>query len=343
MASIPRLQEGDLEREHVAVPHSLKSIFAPFKQDLAEFDLAFRNIMRSDVWVVDQMAQYLVKHKGKQFRPALVLVAARAAGEVTPKTYSTAAVAELLHTATLIHDDVLDDSEMRRGIATLHKVWKNKLAILMGDYLLSKSLIAATETGSLEIMNTVATVAKRLIKGAMLEVQKSHKPDLDEADYFRIVADKTASLMSACTELGALTVNASPERREAMRDFGENLGIAFQIKDDLLDYEGSSGILGKPAMADIQDKKVTLPLLYALQDSDEKERKHILKIIRKGASRKEVAEILDFVKRRNGIEKAREKAREIKNKAIMALSVLPDSDARDSLIQLAEFVVNRNK
>ncbi len=322
---------------------SLKQIFAPYKDDLKAFNGHFSDIMRSDVKLVDQVAKYIVKHKGKQFRPALVLVAARAVGEVQTATYTTAAVVELLHTASLVHDDVLDDSELRRGFRTIHKIWKNKIAILMGDYLLSKSLIAATETGSLEIMNTIATVAKRLIKGAIFEIQKARSLDLTEGDYYKLIGDKTASLIAACCELGALTVNAPEDHRQALRIYGENLGIAFQIKDDLLDYQGSSGVLGKPAMADLEDKKVTLPLLYAIKAATEKEGKKIFKMVKKGAAKKDLAYILDFINVHQGLEKSQQKANELKDEAIAAISILPETPARDSLAAIAEFVVNRAK
>jgi octaprenyl-diphosphate synthase len=320
---------------------ALKKIFEPFETDLKNFNDCFNSIMRSDVKIVDQIAKYIVKHKGKQFRPALLIVSARTIGEALPATYTTASVVELLHTASLVHDDVLDDSELRRGFRTIHKIWKNKLAILMGDYLLSKSLIAATETDSLEIMNSVATVAKRLIKGAMFELQKARKLDITEADYFRLISDKTASLISACCELGALTVNASGEQRRALKDFGENLGLAFQIKDDLLDYEGNSGILGKPALADLEDKKITLPLLYALNETSDKERKKIFRMIKNGTEGKDLKYILQFVKGHQGLEKAWQKADTIKEDAIRALAPLPDSLAREALEALADFVLTR--
>lgn len=323
---------------------ALKQIFFdPFQEEFKNFDTHFNQVMSSDIKLVDQIAKYIVKHKGKQFRPALVLVSARTLGAATNHTYTIAAVVELLHTATLVHDDVLDDSDLRRGVRTIHKIWKNKASILMGDYLLSKSLIAATETGSIEVMNIVATVAKRLIKGAMFEVQKARSLDVSIDDYFRMIADKTASLISACCELGALSVNSTKEEQIALRDFGENLGLAFQIKDDLLDYQGSSGVLGKPALADLEDKKITLPLLYAFQEASDKEQKSIYKIVKNGTARKNIGLILDFVNRYQGLEKATQKAQEIKDEAIAALKVLPDTPAKESLTALADFVVNRNK
>lgn len=322
---------------------ALRNIFQPIDEDLKHFSTHFNRIMSSDVKLVDQVAKYLVKHKGKQFRPALLLVSARSVGEPNEHTYTTAAVVELLHTATLIHDDVIDDAELRRGFRTIHKIWKNKIAILMGDYLLAKSLIAATDTGSLEIMNTVATVAKRLIKGEIFEIQKARKLDINEEDYFKMIADKTASLISACCELGALTVNASEPERQALRQFGENLGLAFQIKDDLLDYESNSGILGKPALADLQDKKITLPLLYAFRDSEEGERKRIIKMIKNGAVKKDVGVILQYIEAHRGLERAKQRAEAIKDAAIRALAVIPDSPSRRSLEELAEFVLHRRK
>jgi len=321
----------------------LKDIFREFAADFKNFDAHFETIMRSDVKLIDQVAKYIVKHKGKQFRPALVIVSARTLGPATDATYTSAAVVELLHTASLVHDDVLDDAELRRGFRTIHKVWKNKIAILMGDYLLSKSLIAATETGSIKVMNTVATVAKRLIKGAIFELQKSRKLDITEADYFRLIGDKTASLIAACCELGALTMNAADAQQKALRDYGEKLGLAFQIKDDLLDFEASSGVLGKPALADLEDKKITLPVLYALQKSPENEQKKIFKMIKNGAGKKDLQYILAFVQRQNGLEDARAKANEIKDQAVAALVPLPDSPAKTALTKLADFVVNRSK
>lgn len=322
---------------------TLKKIFKPFDEDLREFNRTFKQLMSSDVRLVDQIASYIVKHKGKQLRPALLIVSARSVGEPQHPTYVTAAVVELLHTATLVHDDVVDDSELRRGFPTIHKIWKNKIAILMGDYLLAKSLIAATETDSLEIMNTVATVAKRLIKGEILEIQKSRKLDINEEDYFRIIADKTGSLISACCELGALTVNAKEEFRQALKDYGEYLGLAFQIKDDLLDYESSKVILGKPVIADVKEKKLTLPLIYSINGTSDKEKRLLLKMIKNGARKKELHYIRDFVNSNGGLQKARQKAMELRNLAVESLQIISPSPARDSLEALADFVVNRNR
>ena len=321
----------------------LKRIFQPFKSDLKEFDRHFRRLMSSNVRIVDAIAKYLVIHKGKQFRPALLLVSARASGVPQQATYITAVVVELLHTATLIHDDVVDNAELRRGFPTIHKIWKSKVAILMGDYLLAKSLIAATETQNLEIMNIIATVAKRMSKGELLQFQKSRNLDITEEEYFQLISDKTASLISACCELGAVTVGASPEYRQRLKHYGEYLGMAFQIKDDLLDYQSSIGVLGKPVGLDLKEKKITLPLLYAFRESPAKLRKRIVRTLKNGADKKEIVEIVQFVNEYGGFERAHLKAVEFKDRALETLDGLPPSSARDALATLAEFAISRSK
>jgi octaprenyl-diphosphate synthase len=320
-----------------------KKIFASLKNDMQEFTKNFERIMSSNVKLIDTIVKYVVKHKGKQFRPALLMLASRSVGTPNRDTYTTAVVVELLHTATLVHDDVVDEAEMRRGFPTIHKVWKNKIAVLMGDYLLAKSLIAATETNSIKIMNTVATVAKRLIKGEIFEIQKSRNLDLNEDEYFTMIGDKTASLITACCELGALTVDATSEYREILRIYGENIGLAFQIKDDLLDYESNMGILGKPVISDLKEKKLTLPLIYSMHESQGHERRKVIKLIKNGATKNDIKYILNFINKYDGLNKTQNKALELRDRAIESINKLPDSDAKNSLRALAEFVVNRKK
>jgi len=320
-----------------------KRIFALLRNDMQEFNKNFERIMSSNIKLIDTIAKYVVKHKGKQFRPALLILASRAVGTPNQDTFTTAVVVELLHTATLVHDDVVDEAELRRGFPTIHKVWKNKIAVLMGDYLLAKSLIAATEANSIEIMNTVATVAKRLIKGEIFEIQKSRNLDLNEYEYFTMIGDKTASLITACCELGALTVDASPADREILRVYGENIGLAFQIKDDLLDYESNMGVLGKPVINDLKEKKLTLPLIYSMHESKGNERRKVIKLIKNGATKKDIKFILSFINKYDGLDKTQSKALELRNRAIESINKLPGSEAKNSLRALAEFVVNRKK
>ncbi|MBN2366601.1 MAG: polyprenyl synthetase family protein [Calditrichaeota bacterium] len=320
-----------------------KSIFKPFKTDLDTFQDYFKNSMTSNLRIVDEVAKYLVRHKGKQLRPMLVVLSARTVSEPTPGSYRAAVVVELLHTATLIHDDVVDEAELRRGFPTINKIWKNKISILMGDYLLAKSLIIATEIGNLELMNIIANVAKSMSKGELLQIHKARKLNINEEEYFQLIQDKTASLISACCEIGAMTANATPEQRYSMKKYGQYLGIAFQIKDDLLDYQSNSGILGKPTGHDLKDKKITLPLLYAFQESDTGERKRIIRMMKNGVRRRQIDHIIDFIIGRDGIRKAEEKADHYKNLAVSELRKLPESESRQALMDLAEFVVNRTK
>jgi len=320
-----------------------KTIFKPFQEDLDTFRDYFKESMASNIRIVDEVAKYLVRHKGKQLRPMLVIVSARTIAEPTQSSYLAAVVVELLHTATLVHDDVVDEAELRRGFPTINKIWKNKISILMGDYLLAKSLIIATEIGNIELMNVIANVAKSMSKGELLQIQKARKLNITEEDYFQLIRDKTASLISACCEIGAMTTDAGDSQRQILRDFGMNLGVAFQIKDDLLDYQSKVGILGKPVGHDLKDKKITLPLLYAFQNSDKKERKQILHMLKNGVKRKQIDEIVHFINDRNGLKLAEEKAVFFKDLALHALDKLPETDARHALTDLAEFVVNRTK
>jgi len=273
----------------------------------------------------------------------MVIVSARTLSEPSEGSYLAAVVVELLHTATLVHDDVVDDAEIRRGFPTINKIWRNKISILMGDYLLAKSLIIATEIGNLELMNIIANVAKSMSKGELLQIQKSRKLNITEEEYFQLIKDKTASLISACCELGAMTTNANDGQREALKNFGLNLGVAFQIKDDLLDYQSNSGILGKPTAHDLKDKKITLPLLYAFQKSSLSDRKRVIHQLKNGVKRKEITQIIDFIKTHDGINRAEQKAEYFKNQAISHLNFLPDTKARNVLTDLAEFVVKRTK
>ncbi len=322
---------------------SAKKIFKPFSRDLSIFQDYFKKSMASNVRIVDEVAKYLVRHKGKQLRPMLVITSARTLADPGEKTYLAAVVVELLHTATLVHDDVVDESEIRRGFPTINAVWKNKIAVLMGDYLLSKSLIIATEIGHLELMNIIANVAKRLSKGELLQIQKSRKLNINESEYFQMISDKTASLISACCEIGAITVNATDRERDILRSFGEYLGIAFQIKDDLLDYQSRSSILGKPVGHDLKEKKITLPLIYALEAVGKDERKQITRMLKNGVEKKEINYIVDFIIKYQGIKRAEAKAQEYKDRAIAELDKLPQTKAREVLQNLAEFVVNRSK
>jgi octaprenyl-diphosphate synthase len=313
------------------------------KDDIKKYNHVFSSIMSSDVILVDRIAKYIVRHKGKGFRPLLVLMSARLSGSSTEATYTLASVVEILHTATLVHDDVVDDAVVRRGFPSINAMWKNKISVLMGDYLLAKSLIGATESGKLEFMNVLANTSKRLSKGELLQIEKSRKLDITENEYYKIVSDKTAALISACCELGALSVNASKEKLEAMKQYGENLGIAFQIKDDLLDFEGNQNIVGKPIGADLKEKKITLPLLLSFKKAPFNEKKFILKILKKGVNSHDIKHILQFCDKYEGITKSLDTAKLYANNAKSSLKIFPDNEYKEVAEKFVDYVISRTK
>ena len=313
------------------------------KDDIKKYNQTFSSIMQSDVALVDKIAKYIVRHKGKGLRPLLVLMSARLCGIPNKNTYILASVVELLHTASLVHDDVVDYASVRRGFPSINAMWKNKISVLMGDYLLAKSLIGATESGKLEYMNILANTSRRLSKGELLQIEKSRKLDITEAEYFKIVSDKTAALISACCSLGALSVDANDDELSSIQQYGEHLGIAFQIKDDLLDYEGKQNIVGKPIGADLKEKKITLPLLLSFKKAPIKEKEFIIKILKKGANTHDVKHIIEFCKRYEGISKAMESANSYAEKAKSNLNIFPENEFKEIALQFVDYVLNRSK
>jgi octaprenyl-diphosphate synthase len=320
---------------------SLESIKGPVEGELKSFSTFFRDAMRSRVGLIDLIARYIVRQKGKRVRPVLVFLSAKACGEVNESTYRAATLVEILHTATLIHDDVVDDADTRRGLASINAVWKNKVAVLMGDYLLSRGLLLSLESGDYYFLHSTSNAVKRMSEGELLQIQKSRQLDIDERTYLKIIGDKTASLFSTCTEIGAASTSQDPQRRAQMRDFGEHLGVAFQIRDDLLDYLGRRNVIGKPTGTDLKEKKLTLPLIHALEQGPREDAKRALRAIKKGGKQKDVAWVMDFVKDAGGIEYAMAKAGHYADLAQAGLASLPDSPAKDSLLQFTDFVIER--
>lgn len=306
------------------------------------FNAEFKRATISDVPVVNLVAKYIIRTKGKQVRPMLVLLAAKACGVVGEATYRAATLVELLHTATLVHDDVIDESDTRRGLPSIRALWKNKIGVLMGDYLLAQGLLRTVETKEYHFLEITSRAVRRMSEGELYQLQKSRQLNANEADYFRIIADKTASLLATCCELGAASV--SSDHTLAMRDYGEAVGIAFQIRDDLFSFDPSLGTIGKPATTDFKDKKLTLPLLYALSECSADEKKHILSLIKSGkAATKAYGEVLAFVEQYGGTAYATRKAFEYSESAKSSISFLPDSDAKLALEQFADYVVQRVK
>ena len=298
--------------------------------------------MRSRVTLLDRITQYVLRQKGKQIRPILVLLSARMCGGITERSYRAAALVELMHSATLVHDDVVDDADMRRGVFSINALWKNKIAVLFGDFLLSRGLLLSLEHRDYELLHALSDAVKRMSEGELLQIEKSRHLDIDEETYFRIISDKTASLISACTTCGALSATDDAGAIERMRRMGEKLGLAFQIRDDLFDYGADN--IGKPIGIDLQEKKLTLPLIHALREAPAEERRRIMRIVRKkNKSRADIRDVSRFVHERGGIEYARERMAYLAAEARNLLLSFPDTEARDAMLELVDFTVQRRK
>ncbi len=322
---------------------TLNDIIRPVEQEFSTFDDRFRDAIRSKIMFVDLITRYILKQKGKKIRPALVLLTAKACGEVNECTYRGASLVEILHTATLIHDDVVDDADTRRGIASINAVWKNKIAVLMGDYMLAKGLLLSLDHDDVQFLKITSDAVRRISEAEILQIGKSRSLDLDEETYLKIISDKTASLLSTCTQIGATSVSQDTAVVKRMKEYGENLGIVFQIRDDLLDYIGRKSITGKPIGIDLKEKKLTLPLIHAFGKAPRSQSRHILRIIKNGAKSKEIQEVIAFAHEFGGIEYASQKAQEYSERAAEAIEFLSPSEAKDSLNGFIGYVMERSK
>lgn len=327
----------------LAVAHTLDDIKSPVEKEIKEFSGFFKNAMRSNVSLVDTIARYIVKQKGKRIRPIIVFLCAKACGTINQSTFRGATLVEILHTATLVHDDVVDDADTRRGLASINAVWKNKVAVLMGDYLLSTGLMISLNHNDVYFLKVTSDSVRRMSEGEILQIQKSRELNIDEATYLKIISNKTASLLSTCSEIGAASVSEDIVMRKLMKDYGENVGMAFQIRDDILDFTSRKSILGKPIGGDMKEKKITLPLLFALKQSSKQGARKVLKMIKSGATGKDVEFIVDFVQHNGGIQYAEQRAHDFGSAARECLRTLPSSDAKQSLEFFIDFVMEREK
>lgn len=321
----------------------IKEIKSTINQELTEFNEMFSASMKSEVSLLNIVTNYLLKRKGKQIRPILVFLSAKLIGEVNKSTYVAAMLMEIVHTATLVHDDVIDDAHERRGFLSINALWRSKIAVLLGDYLLSKSLQIAVENKEFAIMEITNDSVQQVIKGELQQIQKTRKLNINESEYFSIIEKKTATLLAACTGSGARSITDDVQTVEKLKSFGMNLGIAFQIKDDLFDYEENSKT-GKPKGNDIQEKKLTLPLIHSLENATRFEKKKIIHLInRKGAKKDTFKQVFDFVHAHHGVTYARSKMMEFKDKSLSILNDFQDSDAKKALILLVNYIVERKK
>lgn len=320
----------------------LKDIQAPVAIEMQTFERKFRAFMKSNVFLLDQIMSFIVKRKGKQMRPLFVFLTAGVSGEISDRTYRGGSMIELLHTASLVHDDVVDDSNFRRGFFSVNALWKNKIAVLVGDYLLSRGLLLSVDHGDYDLLKIVSEAVKEMSEGELLQISKARTLDITEEIYFEVIRQKTASLIASCCAVGAASSGASEEEVKAMKSFGLNVGMAFQIKDDLFDY--GSDEIGKPRGIDIKEKKMTLPLIYALRESTKSEKRSILKKIKRNSGNNErVQEVIAFVKEKRGIEYATQVMNEFHQKALQELEQFPDSAYKDSLKDLVQFTIERTK
>lgn len=321
----------------------LDTIKRPIREHIATYQKVFRETVHSKVPLLDIIMQYITRTKGKEIRPIIVLYTAQMVGKINDATYDAATLIELLHTATLVHDDVVDDSYKRRNVFSINALWKNKIAVLSGDYLLSKGLLLAVEKNHPHLLKYVSKATRDMSEGELLQIEKARKLDISESLYFEVIRKKTASLMASCFATGAYSTIDDKEQIEKLWMVGEYTGIAFQIMDDLLDYQKSS-ITGKPSGIDLKEKKVTLPLIYLLNNSEKEEKKRILHILkRKKKSDKDIESIRTAVIEKGGMEYAHRKMHEFKAKALEILYEFPENEARNSLEQIIEFIINREK
>ena len=314
---------------------------APIDEELRIFEKKFREAMHSDVALLDKVTYYIYQRKGKQVRPMFIFLAAKMCGGVTEATYTGASLIELLHTATLVHDDVVDDANERRGFFSINALWKNKIAVLVGDYLLSKGLLLSLEHGQYHLLHIVSNAVKSMSEGELLQMEKARKLDITEEIYFQIITNKTASLIAAACATGAASTSNDAELIEKMRLIGEHIGIAFQIKDDLFDY-GENDI-GKPRGIDIKERKMTLPLIYTLNQANKKEKKWIINIVKNHNEDKiKVQELIEFVNSKGGIQYSIDTMNSYKQKAFDLIDTIEDSEAKEGLIDLVNYITERN-
>jgi octaprenyl-diphosphate synthase len=320
---------------------SKKIIIAPIEKELCEFEPYFRKSTKTEIPLLSTIINYILRRKGKQMRPMMVFLTAKLNGEFNERTYHAALTIELLHTATLVHDDVVDESYQRRGFFSINAIWKNKIAVLVGDFILAKGLLWSIEHRDYDILDHISKAVRDMSEGEILQIQKARKLDITEEVYFDIIRKKTASLLATSAAVGTCSVTENPEIIEKMRVFGEYAGMAFQIKDDLFDYQ-KTNLVGKPTGNDLHEKKITLPLIYALKNSTSSEKSHILNIVReKSKTVDDIREVSNFVESKGGFLYAEKVMQEFYQKSVDQLTGYPDSEVKTALIEYVKYITTR--
>ncbi len=319
----------------------VEEIKKPIAEEMKLFEQKFYESMQSRVALLDKVTRFIVTTKGKQMRPMFVFLCAKLIGEVNDKTYRGASMIELIHTASLVHDDVVDESFKRRNFFSINALWKNKIAVLVGDFMFSKSVLLATDHNDLDLLSVISKTIKQISEGELLQLEKARKLDITEEVYYEIIRQKTATLIAACCEIGVLSNGADAALAQKMQDFGTYTGIAFQIKDDLFDYL-SKNIIGKPVGIDIKEQKMTLPLIHTLKTAKDDDRKYYFKTIKRyNNDQKRVKELIEFVKKSGGLDYAISVMKDYQQKAKAILSEFPDSEAKHSLNLMLDYVIER--
>jgi octaprenyl-diphosphate synthase len=322
---------------------TVKEIKAPVRTEMETFEWKFKESMSSQTPLLDKITHYIIKRKGKQMRPLFVFLTAKVFGEVKESTYTAASLIELLHTATLVHDDVVDDSFERRGFFSINAIWRNKIAVLVGDYLLSKGLMMSVDKGEFELLRIITNAVREMSEGELLQIEKARKLDITEDVYFDVIRQKTASLLAACCACGAHSASENPEDAKKMLLFGEKVGIAFQIKDDLFDY-GSGENIGKPTGIDIKERKMTLPLIYTLNNVDKSTKKKLIRTVKKyNEDNQKVDELIQVVIKTGGIDYATKRMNQYRDEALEILASFPQNEATKSLEGLVRYTTERIK
>jgi octaprenyl-diphosphate synthase len=319
-----------------------EQIKQPIAEEMELFEQKFRDSMSSRVSLLNRITYYIVNRKGKQMRPMFVFLTAKmvSGGTVNERTYRGAAVIELIHTATLVHDDVVDDSNRRRGFFSINALWKNKIAVLVGDFLLSKGLLLSIDNGDFDLLRIISVAVREMSEGELLQIEKARRLDITEEIYYEIIRQKTATLIAACCSLGACSVAPEDESVEKMRRFGELIGMAFQIKDDLFDYTDDA--IGKPTGIDIKEQKMTLPLIYTLNNCSKEEKRWLINSVKNhNKDKKRVKEVIAFVKEKGGLEYAENRMVQFRDEALLLIDSYPSSAYKDALVLMVNYVIER--